>query len=68
MLTIATRVEMLTPDFNECNSTPKSGTNNIYPYSYIDVNDRGHHLRITPQATSTQQEQKMERFKCTVNK
>ena len=24
-----------------------SGTNNIYPYPYIDVNDRGHRLRIT---------------------
>ena len=41
------------PNPNECNSTLTSGTNNIYPYPYIDVNDRvtasdrGHHLRIT---------------------
>ena len=35
------------PNPNECNSTLKSGTNNIYPYPYIDVNDRGHRLRIT---------------------
>ena len=27
---------------NDCNSTLTSGTNNIYPYPYIDVNDRGH--------------------------
>ena len=30
---------------NECNSTLTSGTNNIYPYPYIDVNDRGHRFR-----------------------
>ena len=30
---------------NECNSTLTSGTNNIYPYPYIDVNDRGHCFR-----------------------
>ena len=35
------------PNPNECNSTLRSGTNNIYPYPYIDVNDRGHRLRIT---------------------
>ena len=32
---------------NQCNSTLTSGTNNIYPYPYIDINDRGHRLRIT---------------------
>ena len=32
------------PNPNECNSTLTSGTNNIYPYPYIDVNDRGHRL------------------------
>ena len=47
MLTSATRGETLTPNPNECNSTLTSGTNNIYPYPYIDVNDRGHRLRIT---------------------
>ena len=36
---------MLTPSPNECNSTLTSGTNNIYPYPYIDVNDRGHRFR-----------------------
>ena len=35
------------PNPNECNSTLTSGTNNIYPYPYIDINDRRHHLRIT---------------------
>ena len=30
------------PNPNECNSALTSGTNNIYPYPYIDVNDRGH--------------------------
>ena len=35
---------MLTPNPNECNSTLTSGTKNIYPYPYIDVNDRGHRL------------------------
>ena len=35
------------PNPNECNSTLTSGTNNIYPYPYTDVNDRGHRLRIT---------------------
>ena len=35
------------PNPNECNSTLTSGTNNIYPYPYIDVNDRGHRLGIT---------------------
>ena len=34
------------PNPNECNSALMSGTNNIYPYRYIDVNDRGHPLRI----------------------
>ena len=33
------------PNPNECNSTLTSGTNNIYPYPYIDVNDRGHRFR-----------------------
>ena len=37
--------ETLTPNPNECNSTLTSGTNNIYPYPYIDVNDRGHRFR-----------------------
>ena len=37
---------MLTPNPNECNSTLTSGTKHIYPYPYIDVNDRGHRLRI----------------------
>ena len=32
-------------DPNECNSTLTSGTNNIYPYPYIDINDRGHRFR-----------------------
>ena len=41
------RGETLTPNPNECNSTLTSGTNNIYPYPDIDVNDRGHRLRIT---------------------
>ena len=36
---------MLTPNPNECNSTLTSGTNNIYPDPYIDVNDRGHRFR-----------------------
>ena len=35
----------LTPNPNECNSTLTNGTNNIYPYPYIDVNDQGHHFR-----------------------
>ena len=33
------------PNPNECNSTLTSGTNNIYPHPYIDVNDRGHRSR-----------------------
>ena len=33
------------PNPKECNSTLTSGTNNIYPYPYIDVNDRGHRFR-----------------------
>ena len=37
--------ETLTPNPNECNSTLTSGTNNIYPYPYTDVNDRGHRFR-----------------------
>ena len=47
------------PNPNECNSTLTSGTNNIYPYPYIDVNDQGHCFRsgslLTnyPHATST---------------
>ena len=45
MLTSATRRETLTPNPNEWNSTLTSGTKNIYPHPYIDVNDRGHRLR-----------------------
>ena len=45
MLTSSTMREMLTPNPNECNSTLMSGTNNIYPYPYIDINDRGHCFR-----------------------
>ena len=44
MLARATRGETLTPNPNECNSTLTSGTNNIYPYPYIDVNV-GHRFR-----------------------
>ena len=33
------------PNPNECNSTLTSGTNNIYPYPYIDINDRAHRFR-----------------------
>ena len=33
------------PNHNECNSTLTSGTKNIYPYPYIDVNDRSHRSR-----------------------
>ena len=33
------------PNPNECNSTLTSGANNIYPYPYINVNDRGHRFR-----------------------
>ena len=46
------------PNPKECNSTLTSGTNNIYPYPYIDVNDRGHRCRsgspltIYPHASS----------------
>ena len=36
---------MLTPNPNECNFTLTSGTKNIYPYPYKDVDDRGHCLR-----------------------
>ena len=31
---------------NECNSTLTSGTKNVYPYPYTDVNEQGHRLRI----------------------
>ena len=31
---------------NECNYTLTSGTKNIYPYPYIDVDEQGHWLRI----------------------
>ena len=47
------------PNPNECNSTITSGTNNIYPYPYVDINDRGHRFRsgspLTnyPHATTT---------------
>ena len=47
MLTSGTRGETLTPNLNKCNSTLTSGTNNIYPYPYLDINDRSHRLRIT---------------------
>ena len=43
---------MLTPNSNECNSTLTSGTKDIYPYLYIDVNDRGHRLRSGPPVTN----------------
>ena len=33
------------PNPNQCNSTLTSGTKNIYPYPYINVNDRGHRFR-----------------------
>ena len=33
------------PNPNEGNSTLTSGTNNIYPNSYIDINDRGRRFR-----------------------
>ena len=46
MLTSATREETLTPYPNECNSILMSGTKNMYPYPYIDVDERGHRLRI----------------------
>ena len=39
--------QTLTPNPNECNSTLTSGTNNIYTYLHIDVNDRVYRLRIT---------------------
>ena len=45
MLTSAMRGETLTPNPNGCSSTLTSGTNNIYPYPYIDVNDWGHCFR-----------------------
>ena len=45
MLMSARRGETLTPNPNECNFTPMSGTNNIYPCPYIDVNDWGHCFR-----------------------
>ena len=35
--------QLLNP--NECNSTLTNGTNKIYPYPCIDVNDRGHRFR-----------------------
>ena len=41
----AMRGETLTPNPNDCNSALTSGTNNIYPHPYIDVNDRGHRFR-----------------------
>ena len=45
MLTSATRGETLTPNPNESNSTLMSGTNNIYTYPSIGINDRGHRFR-----------------------
>ena len=41
-LTSATRGDTLTPNPNECNSTLTSGAKNVYPYPYIDVDERGH--------------------------
>ena len=38
--------DTLIPNPNECNSTLTSGTNNISPYLYIDVNDRDHRFRL----------------------
>ena len=35
------------PNPDECNFALTSGTNNIYPYPYIDINYQGHRLRIT---------------------
>ena len=40
-----TKKETLMVNPTECNSNLMSGTKNIYPYPYIDVNDHGHHLR-----------------------
>ena len=40
------------PNPNECNSTLASGTNNIYPHPYIDINDRGHHFRSVSPLTN----------------
>ena len=40
------------PNPNECNSILTSGTNNIYPYPYIDVNDRGRRLRSGSRLTN----------------
>ena len=34
------------PNPNECNSTLTSGTNSIYPYPYIDINDRGYRFKL----------------------
>ena len=39
-------INVYVADHNDCNSTLTSGTNNVYPYPYIDVNDRGHHFRL----------------------
>ena len=52
MLMSETRGETVTPNPNECNSTLTSGTKNIYPYPYIDVNDRGHCVRSASPVTS----------------
>ena len=41
------------PNPNECNSTLTSGTNNIYPYPYIDINDPGHRFRSGSLLTTT---------------
>ena len=51
-LTGGTRGEALTPNPNECNSTLRSGTKNIYPYPYIDVDERGHRLRAGSAVTN----------------
>ena len=36
---------MVTPYPNKCNSTQTSGTKNIYPYPYVDVDERGSPLK-----------------------
>ena len=41
------------PNPNECNSTLTSGTNNIYPYPYIDVNGLGSPLTNYPHALNS---------------
>ena len=40
------------PNLNECNSTLTSGTRDIYPHCYIDVDERGHRLRAESPVTN----------------